>query len=103
MITICKPNGEKLKTIPNSLSSGLDRDEFFKYVSAGELLEDHLELDEQNNWSFTIFPGAIRICTGDPVNPTWVNLTPDINVGKFKKDWYLDYCKKHGYSVDEAH
>ena len=91
MIMIYKPNGEQLKTI-------LDN-EFFNHISAEELLEDHPEYDEQNsNWSFTVYLDKIRLCMGSSENAVLIPLDHDINVGRFKKDWYLSYCKSQGYT-----
>ncbi|MEI8296181.1 MAG: hypothetical protein WCG04_06635 [Alphaproteobacteria bacterium] len=91
MITIFRPNGEKIKTI-------LD-DEVFSYLSAGELLEDHPEYDElTSHWSFTVFSDKIKLCMGNPETTMWIIRNPDINVSWFKKGWYLSYCESHGYT-----
>ena len=122
MLHICKPNGDIIKSFKN--------DGVFNHLSAGELLEDHPEVDT-TQWSFIIFPpkkvpilyfklkqkpvpdllkeaygqqvGVIEICKGDYENPTWVPLTLGLDIGKLKKDWYLECCKKHGYAlVDDS-
>ena len=123
MIEIYNLKSKKLKSIPN--------DEFFNHVSAGELLEDHPEYDEtRTDWSFFIYPpkwvrslylklkkecltppiqtaydqnlGLIEICQGDYANPMWIPMPPDLNIGLIKKEWYLAYCKNHGYVVTES-
>lgn len=123
MIVIFNSQGKKLKSIPNN-------DEFFNHVSAGELLEDHPEYDQANTrWSFIIFPpekvpelyfnmkrefltppikeafghvlGLIEICQRNYEHPTWVPITPGLDIGKLKKDWYLDFCKRHGYVIEK--
>lgn len=122
MLEIYNLKGEKLKSIPN--------DEFFDYISAGELLEDHPEFDKTNTqWGFVIFPpkwvhnlylklkkeyltpaiqaayeqnlGLIEICQGDYAKPIWIHMIPGLNVGLIKKEWYLAYCKSHGYVIKE--
>ena len=120
MINIFKPNGKLIKSFKN--------DDAFNHLSAGELLEDHPEVDA-THWGFVIFPpktlrdlyfnlkqkpvpaplkesyeqelGVIEVCRGDYANPTWVSVTPGLDIGKLKKDWYLDCCKKHGFLVVE--
>lgn len=120
MINICKPNGNLIKSFKN--------DDAFNHLSAGELLEDHHEIDA-THWGFVVFPpkkvpnlylnlkqkpvptplkeayeqqlGVIEICKGDYTNPTWVPMTLDLDIGKLKKDWYLECCKKHGFFVIE--
>ena len=123
MIEIYNLKGKKLKSIPN--------DEFFNHVSAGELLADHPEYNEsRTDWSFVIFPpkwvhslysklkkecvsppiqaaydqqlGLIEICQGDYANPMWIHMLPGLNIGLVKKEWYLAYCKHHGYVVTES-
>jgi hypothetical protein len=122
MIHICKPNGKVLRSF--------ESDEVFNHVTGGELLEDYPDVD-QAHWGFVIFPpedvahlffklkkesitlairqayagqlGIIEICTGDYANPTWMPLTPGVDVGKLKKDWYVECCKEHGYVVTESH
>ncbi|MEI8295250.1 MAG: hypothetical protein WCG04_01850, partial [Alphaproteobacteria bacterium] len=87
-------------TIPHNLSSSLDpMDDFFNHISAGELLDDHLEYDEQtSNWGFTVFSDKIKICLGNTEKTMWIPRDPDTNIGWFKKGWYLCYCEHHGYS-----
>ena len=120
MINIFKPNGKLIKSFKN--------DDAFNHLSAGELLEDHPEVDA-THWGFVIFPpktvrdlcfnlkqqpvpaplkesyeqelGVIEVCRGDYANPTWVSVTPGLDIGKLKKDWYLECCKKHGFLVVE--
>lgn len=121
MIVISNSQGKELKSIPN-------QDIYFDHVSAGELLEDHPEFDKKNpKWSFIIFSpkrvpelyfkmkqehvvspikeafrhelGLIEICKGDYEKPTWITLTADLDVGKLKKEWYLDFCRNHGYII----
>ena len=120
MINICKPNGTLIKLFKN--------DDEFNHLSAGELLEDHPEVDA-THWGFVIFPpkivpdlyfklkqkpvpaslkeayeqqlGVIEICKGDYENPTWVPIRFGLDIGKLKKDWYLECCKKHGFLVIE--
>ncbi len=119
MIHICNPDGKLIRSFKN--------DDAFNHLSAGELLEDHPEVDA-THWSFVIFPpqrvadlyfklkqktvsaplkeaydqqlGVIEICRGDYANPTWVPLTICIDIGKLKKNWYLDFCKKYGYVIE---
>jgi hypothetical protein len=45
--------------------------------------------------------GVIEICKGDYANPTWVPITLGLDIGKLKKGWYLECCKKHGFLVIE--
>lgn len=119
MIIIFNAQGKKLKSIPSD-------DEFFNYITAEELLEEHPEFDKTNTkWSFIVFPpqkvselyfqikrefltspikeafrhelGLLEICKGDYENPLWVAITPDLNAGKLKKEWYLEFCRAHGY------
>ena len=118
MINICKPNGNLIKSFKN--------DDAFNHLSGGELLEDHPEIDA-THWGFVVFPpkkvpnlylnlkqkpvptplkeayeqqlGVIEICKGDYENPTWIPLTLGLDIGKLKKDWYLECCKKHGFFV----
>lgn len=121
MIDIFDVQGKKIKSIFNP-------DEYFNFVSAGELLEDHLESANTNiKWSFVVFPpqsvhelyfklkqehltpsikdafkqelGIIEVCKGDYLNPTWVPIIPGLDIGELKKDWYLDFCKRHGYII----
>lgn len=120
MINICKPNGKLIKSFKD--------DDAFNHLSAGELLEYHPEVGA-TQWGFVIFPpekvpdlyfnlkqkpvptplkeayeqqlGVIEICKGDYANPTWVPVTLGLNIGKLKKDWYLECCKKHGFFVIE--
>lgn len=121
MIIIFNSKGQHLKSFQND-------DAFFNQVSAGELLEDHPEFDKATTqWSFVVFPpervsdlyykmkkqllttpikeaygkgvGLIEICKGDYENPTWVLMTADLDMGNLKKNWYLDYCRKHGYVI----
>ncbi len=122
MIVVFNSQGKRLKSIPND-------DEFFNYISAKELLEDHPEFDKATTkWSFIIFPqqsaselyfkmkreiltevikeafrrelGLMEVCKGNYENPTWIPLLPSINVGKLKKEWYLDFCKRHGHIIE---
>jgi hypothetical protein len=96
MIEIYNPNGDTLRTIPN--------DDFFKQISAMELLVCHPEYDEQtSNWHFIIFSGAIRFCTGNPEKLVWIPITSDIDVDRFKKYWYLAYVEAHGYDYAVTH
>ncbi|MEI8295228.1 MAG: hypothetical protein WCG04_01740 [Alphaproteobacteria bacterium] len=92
MITIYNLQGRKLKSIPND-------DEFFNHISAGELLEDHTEVEQTHRWSFMVFSSEIEICEGEFANPRLVAITPDLNIGALKKAWYLEYCKAHGYAL----
>jgi len=123
MIQICSPNRKVIRVIPNG-------NEFFNHISAGELLADHPEFDETNtHWSFVVFPaqrvpdlylkmkkefltpsirqafqkelGLIEICQGNYANPTWIPMISDLDIGALKKDWYLAYCTKHGYTLTE--
>jgi len=121
MLNICKTNGEIIKSFKN--------DDVFNHLSARELLEDHPEVNT-THWGFIIFSpemvhhlyfnlkqklvsaplkeayeqqlAVIEICKGDYENPTWVALTLGLDIGKLKKDWYLECCKKHGYAVVEG-
>ena len=114
MINICKPNGKLIKSFKN--------DDVFNRLSAGELLEDHPEVDT-THWGFVVFPpesvpnlyfnlkqkpaplkeayeqqlGVIEVCNGDYANPTYVPIIPSLDIEKLKKDWYLECCKKHGF------
>ena len=116
MLHICKTNGEIIRSFKN--------DDAFNHLSAGELLEDHPDVDT-THWSFVIFPaervpnlyfnlkqkpvpaslkeayeqqlGVIEMCKGDYRNPIWMPLTFGLDIGKLKKDWYFECCKKHGY------
>lgn len=118
MINICKPNGKLIKSFKN--------DDAFNHLSGGELLEDHSEVGT-THWGFVIFPpeivphlyfklkqkpvpaplkeayeqqlGVIEICKGDYENSTWVPVRPGLNIGKLKKDWYIECCKTHGFFV----
>jgi hypothetical protein len=92
MITIYTPQGEKLREIPG--------DDFFKHITAMELLAVHPEFDDTlaHGWSFVKLSNAIRICTGDPEKTIYIPITRDIDVDKFKKHWYLEYCQVQGYS-----
>jgi hypothetical protein len=120
MIQIFEPNGKIIKEICN--------DNFFNLISGRELLEDHPEIDA-THWRFVVFPpeivtelyarlkkewladsleeayeqhlGVIEICKGDYEKPTWIPLTGNIDIGKLKKDWYFECCKKHGFFVIE--
>jgi hypothetical protein len=120
MINICKPNGKPIKSFKN--------DDAFNHLSAGELLEDHPEIGA-THWGFVVFPpemvpnlylnlkqkpvpaplkeayeqqlGVIEVCSGDYANPTYVPITPSLDIGKLKKGWYLECCKKHGFLVVE--
>lgn len=120
MINICKLNGKLIKSFKS--------DDVFKHLSGGELLEDHPEIGA-TQWGFVVFPpesvpnlyfklkqkpipaplkeayeqqlGVIEVCKGDYANPTWVPVTLDLDIGKLKKDWYLECCKKHGFFVIE--
>lgn len=120
MINICKPNGSLIKSFKN--------DDAFNHLSGGELLEDHPEIGA-TQWGFVVFPpekvpdlyfnlkqkpvptpikeayeqqlGVIEICKGDYANPIWVPITLGLDIGKLKKDWYLECCKKHGFFVIE--
>lgn len=92
MITIYTHQGKELQQI-------LD-DEFFKHITAMELLASHPEYDEETSgWSFIIYPDAIRMCTGNQEKAQRISLAPDIDINRFKKYWYLSYCKAHGYTV----
>src|SRR3954462_13334817 len=111
MIEIYNLKGKILKSIPNE-------DEYFKHISAGELLEVHPEYDKDKiDWSFVIFPpksvhnlylqlkkesltrpiqiayeqqlGLIEICHGDYANPLWIHMTAGVDIGMMKKEWYL--------------
>jgi hypothetical protein len=99
MLVIYKPNGylkgEILKTIPN--------DDYFEHISAGELLADHPEYDEQGGWHFTISQHEIRISTGSKEKEECIARLPGFDVGRFKKYWYLAYCKHHGYDHTITH
>jgi hypothetical protein len=120
MINICKPNIKLIKSFKN--------DDAFNHLSAGELLEDHPEVDT-THWGFVIFLpkavpdlyfklkqqpvpaplkeayeqqlGVVEVCNGDYTNPIYVPITPSLDIGKLKKDWYLECCKKHGFLVVE--
>jgi len=120
MINICKPNGKLAKSFKS--------DDAFNHLSAGELLEDHPEIGV-TQWGFVVFPpekvlnlylnlqqktipaplkeayeqqlGVIEICKGDYENPIWVPVTHRLDIGKLKKDWYLECCRKHGFFVIE--
>ena len=92
MIVIYTPQGKQLRQIPD--------DEFFKYITAMELLASHPEYDEEtSDWSFIICPDAIRMRTGNQEKAQRIPLAPDVDVNRFKKYWYLSYCKAHGYTV----
>jgi hypothetical protein len=121
MLHICKPNGKIIRSFKN--------DDAFNHLSAGELLEDHPDVDT-THWSFVIFPaervpnlyfnlkqkpvpaplkeayeqqlGVIEICKGDYENPIWAPLVPGLDIGKLKRGWYLEFCKKHGYALVEC-
>lgn len=82
---------------------------------------------KQMNWSFTIYPPQqvealytynkapveavkeafekklplIEICTGDYNKPLYIALTPNVDVGYFKKKWCIDYCTYHNFIVKE--
>jgi len=118
MTQIFSPNGKLVR-------SWDDEGDFFNHISAGELLEGHLDVDARH-WSFVLFPpeqvrhlclnlkqpvpsalkeaceqqlGAIEACEGDCANPTWIPLRPSLDVGRLKKDWYLACCYRHGYAI----
>jgi len=95
MITIFKPNGDILKTIPN--------DDYFNNISPGELLADHPEYDEQGSWYLIISPHAIRMSTGSEEKAEWIARRPGVDVSRFKKHWYLAYCEHHGYDHTITH
>ena len=93
------------------------------------LIADHPEIGA-TQWGFVVFPpervpdlylnlkqkpvptalwqayeqklGVIEIYKGDYANPTWVPVTLGLNIGKLKKDWYLECCRKHGFLVVEG-
>jgi hypothetical protein len=120
MINICKSNGKLIKSFKN--------EDVFNHLTAGELLEDHLEIGA-THWGFVVFLpesvpnlylnlkqkpvptplkeayeqqlGVIEICKGDYANPTWVPVTHGLDIGKLKKDWYFECCKNHGFFVIE--
>lgn len=120
MINICKPNGNVIKSFKN--------DDAFNHLTARELLEDHPEVSS-THWGFVVFPpemvtnlylklkqkpvpepikeayeqqlGVIEICKGDYANPTWVPVALGLDIGKLKKDWYLECFKQHGFFVIE--
>ena len=105
MLNICKTNGEILRSFKS--------DDAFNHLSAGELLEDHLDVDT-THWSFVIFPpervaslyfklqqkpvlaslkeayeqqlGVIEICKGYYRNPIWMPLTLGLDIRKLKKN-----------------
>jgi hypothetical protein len=91
MITIYDPDGKIFRIIP--------RNDFFNHLSAGGILKDHPEYDEQNSdWNFTVFHGTLRFCTGNPNSHTWVRTPFHVDTHWLKKAWYLCYCEAHGYT-----
>jgi len=80
------------------------------------------------NWSFTIYSpkrvaafyahikdsneaikeafsedlSLIEICTGDFTKPTYIALTPNVDLNYLKKKWCIDYCTFHHLVVREA-
>ena len=123
MINICKTNGKIIKSFKN--------DDAFNHLSAKELLAGHPEIDTIH-WGFVIFSpkivpnlylklkqkpvqaplkeayeqqlGVIEMCKGDYENPTYIPITPNLDIGtvarsKLKKGWYLECCKKHDFFV----
>ncbi|MEI8295815.1 MAG: hypothetical protein WCG04_04755 [Alphaproteobacteria bacterium] len=95
MITILKPNGDTLKTIPN--------DDYFTHISAGELMKYHPEYDELDGWYFKVASNTIQMRTGLKEKEEWVPRAPGIDVNRFKKHWYIAYCKTHGYACAITH
>ena len=53
-----------------------------------EAFEDHLPL--------------IEICAGDSKRPTYIVLTPNVDVDYLKKKWCIDYCTYHHLLVREV-
>src|SRR5262249_3718770 len=92
MMTIYTPQGKELRQIPD--------DEFFKHITAMELLDLHPEYDEETSgWSFNVCSDAIKMRRGNQEDAQVIPLGPDIDINRFKKYWYLGYCKVHGYTV----
>jgi hypothetical protein len=122
MIYIHDPNGKVVQSFYD--------DDIFNHVTGGELLEAHPEIMKPH-WGFIVYSrknvadlnsklkresitppireahqqqlGIIEICTGDYSNPRWVPITFRLDIGKLRKDWYLECCKIHGYTVTENH
>lgn len=122
MTQIFSPYGKRVR-------SWDDDGAFFNHISAGELLEDHPEIDA-THWIFVVFPpemvpdlclnlkqkpvprplkeayeqhlGVIEICKGNYWNPVWIPLELGLDPGRLKKDWYLECCHQHGYVIREG-
>lgn len=91
-----------------------------------KLLEKEADFHSMN-WSFTIHPprhvtafyahlkescdvikeayegelSLIAICTGNYWAPTYIALTPNVNLDYLKRKWCLEYCRFHHLTVRE--
>ena len=107
-----------------------DFDDLFEHLVATENLK--LIADDPDfrrmNWSFTIYPPrrvaafhayrppscealreayeeklfVIEICTGDYKNPTYITLTPNVNLPYLKTKWCIDFCTSFNLIVREV-
>jgi hypothetical protein len=123
MIIIVPLSGEPIEHFENY-------NELFEHLTAIEntkLIAKNPYFKEMN-WSFTIHPprrvaafythlkdscdaikeayeeglSLIVMCTGDYRTPTYIALTPNVNVDYLKKKWCVDYCTWHHLLVTEA-
>jgi hypothetical protein len=52
--------------------------------------------------AYSLRRGLIEICDGDSLNPSWVIIPPDFDIGELKKKWYLDFCRNHNLTVVDS-
>lgn len=107
-----------------------DYNELFDCITTIEnlkLIAKNLNFNEMN-WSFTIHPprrvaafyghlknscaaikeayeedlSLIAICRGDYSKPTYIALTPNVDLDYLKKKWCIDYCTWHDLMVREV-
>jgi hypothetical protein len=107
-----------------------DYNELFEHLTAidnTKLVAKNSNFKEMN-WSLTVHPprrvtafyahlkdsceaikeayeeglSLIAICTGDYRTPTYIALTPNVDLAHLKKQWCIDYCTWHDLMVREV-
>lgn len=94
MITVYCPSGKR---------SHIIYDGVFKHLTAGEILDIYHWSYDSHVWRFSVYPKRISYTVGDHGAEHHLFLSPDSDISKLKKAWYIMYCETHGYIVIEGH
>lgn len=123
MIVIVPLNGKPKEYFENY-------NELFESILSKENLQNRTKLQDvrQRDWSFTIYPSKhvaalyahsddfceameeaneenlplIEICAGDYRKPSYIALTPNIDLDYLKRKWCVDWCTYHHVLVREV-